>query len=532
MKKPQNNDKKEEDVMKILERKSFLFTMKKPENKENKEENKNNYPTKRRIAYRRSPKKSRLRNKKYLKNALDKWRRNSKLMDNEELFDKYKKKVLHDLFKVYKKNEDNSLKEYFDKWKNAENKENNEKEDNKDNKEENNEENKEILKYKKKPRIEYKNDIIEDEDQETIKDKDTFKPVYVLPKQNLYKKMKEDNPNIDESIHEPIDTNNKTNNINKPYVKKYGQRNYPSKENSIYIKEEINPSPNDQYLYPKLPPKKYYKKNNSNFTNESSSESEDSYLSGMTLIQNNKEIKEPRNYTSQSFFIDKNNIKNKSPNKNNEGIPINKNEIYKINQIPNMMKGDFDTFIEKNPKILEKKNPRIQVTRATCDLTNIINNGNINININANNIDDNKFLEKIVKNCDHDLYANQKSQSKKDKWYSMTIPLNQLKQGLDYKNSKNKNEIIQKNQNDNKYNNYRVIKPYKTENPEGNNYTLQEMNYSQYYKSPVRSPKKNKLEDNYKMNDSVIKIPGKQRKNIHKSLSPFDPNRRRNDYNS
>jgi hypothetical protein len=252
----------------------------------------------------------------------------------------------------------------------------------------------------------------------------------------------------------------------------------------------------------------------------------------MTLIQNNKEIKEPRNYTSQSFFIDKNNIKNKSPNKNNESVPINKNEIYKINQIPNMMKGDFDTFIEKNPKILEKKNPRIQVTRATCDLTNIINNGNINININANNIDDNKFLEKIVKNCDHDLYANQKSQSKKDKWYSMTIPLNQLKQGLDYKKMKNKNEMIEKNLNDNRFNNYKVIKPYNMENTEGNNYTLQEMNHSQYYKSPVRSPKKNKFGDNYEVNDSVIKIPGKQRRNIHKSMSPFDSNRRRNNYNS
>ena len=553
LKKPEDKDKKEEDKIDILERKSFLYTMKKPESNENKEEEKNNYSPKKRVAYRRSPKKSRLRNKKYLKNALDKWRRNSKLMNNEELYDKYKKKVVHDLFKIYKKNQDNSLKEYFDRWKNIENKEDNKenkenneekkedneekKEDNEEKKEDNEEkeekeEKEEILKYKKKPRIEYKDDIIEDEDQETIKEKDTFKPVYVLPKRNLYKQMKEENPNIDESIHEPTDTNNNTNSINEPYVKKYGQRNYPSKENSIYIKEEINPSPNDQYLYSNLPPKKHYKKHPFNLTNESSSDSEDSYLSGMTLIQNNKEIKEPRNYTSQSFFIDKNNTKNKSPNKNNESIQINKNEIYKINQIPNMMKGDFDTFIEKNPKILENKNPRIQVTRTTCDLTNIINKGNINININTNNINDNKFLEKIVKNCDHDLYSNQKSQSKKDKWYSMTIPLNQLKQGLDYKKAKNKNEMIEKNLNDNRYNNYKVIKPYNIENNEGNNYTLQEMNHSQYYKSPVRSPKKNKFGDNYEVNDSVIKIPGKQRRNIHKSMSPFDSNRRRNNYNS
>ena len=66
--------------------------MKKPENNENKEEEKNNYSPKKRVAYRRSPKKSRLRNKKYLKNALDKWRRNSKLMNNEELYDSLKRR--------------------------------------------------------------------------------------------------------------------------------------------------------------------------------------------------------------------------------------------------------------------------------------------------------------------------------------------------------------------------------------------------------------------------------------------------------
>ena len=32
------------------------------------------------------------------------------------------------------------------------------------------------------------------------------------------------------------------------------------------------------------------------------------------------------------------------------------------------MKGDFSKLIEKNPDILKQKNPRIQVTNATCDL--------------------------------------------------------------------------------------------------------------------------------------------------------------------
>ena len=98
------------------------------------------------------------------------------------------------------------------------------------------------MKYKKKPRIEYKNDIIEDEDQETIKEKDTFKPVYVLPKRNLYKQMKEENPNIDESIHEPTDTNNNTNSINEPYVKKYGSRKRCRRKKLSYISIHKLPS--------------------------------------------------------------------------------------------------------------------------------------------------------------------------------------------------------------------------------------------------------------------------------------------------
>ena len=42
----------------------------------------------------------------------------------------------------------------------------------------------------------------------------------------------------------------------------------------------------------------------------------DSLLSGVTLIQNFKEIKQPRNYTSQSFFIDKNRVNNLAKNNN------------------------------------------------------------------------------------------------------------------------------------------------------------------------------------------------------------------------
>ena len=491
-------DKFDENNFKIIQKKNILFTMKKEEKTEPETKISS---TKKRIAYRRSPIKNKTTNKKKLKKALDKWKSNSSLM-NKDIYDKYKRKVLQDLIKLYQKGKDCLLKKYFTEWKNKENKV-----DNIDNEE--------ILKYKKKPRMEFKSDIIEEYDQETIKDNDTFIPVYILPKENLHKKII-DNPYIDESIHEPMDSNN---NIEKviPYVKKYGQRNYNNKDNSNYNNNDNEKEMNGLNKCNIIPKNKNEKENLSDYTSEESS----SYLSGMTLIQNNKEIKLPRNYISQSYFIDKP-MQNSNSNNNNS-----KMDIYKINQIPNMMKGDFGTFLENNPKIFIKKNPRIQITRSTCDLNNIINNPNLNSDLILNN---NNVLSKIVKNCDYDLYANQQSKSKKDKWYSMSIPLNQIKPNPNYKNT-NRNEMIEKNENDQMYTNYRPIKSMVNihrENNSGNNdYTLQEMNCSQFYRSPIRSIKKNKFGEKFQLYDTVIKIPGKQRRNIHQSLSPFDSNRRR-----
>ena len=425
---------------------------------------------------------------------------------NKDIYDKYQRKVLQDLIKVYQKGKDNLIKKYFDKWKNVEN-------------EEDNNDNNEILKYKKKPKMEFKSDIIEEYEQETIKDNDTFKPIYVLPKENLHKKIF-DNPNIDESVHESMDSNNIMGKVIH-YVKKYGQRNENNKDNSNYDNEKEMNGLNE---YNNI------QNNKDNYKNGHSSDnsSEESYLSGITLIQNRKEIKLPRNYISQSYFIDKP-LQNPISNGNNN----TKMDIYKINQIPNMMKGDFGNFLENNPKIFRKKNPRIQVTRSTCDLSNEINNNpNINNDIIINN---NKVLSRIVKKCDYDLYANQKSKSKRDKWYSMSIPLNQInqvKQIPDYKTN-NKNEMIEKNENDKMYYNYKPIKSYanihreNNRRRENNDYTLQEMNCSQFYRSPMRSIKKNKYGENFQLNNTVIKIPGKQRRNIHQSLSPLDNNRRR-----
>ena len=508
--KENENEKSEDNLnqnnLKVIQKKNILFTIKKEEQKEPDAQQSS---PKKRIAYRRSPLKSYSKNKnlnkKRLKKALDKWRSNSMLM-NKDIYDKYQRKVLQDLIKVYQKGKDNLIKKYFDKWKNVEN-------------EEDNNDNNKILKYKKKPKMEFKSDIIEEYEQETIKDNDTFKPIYVLPKENLHKKIF-DNPNIDESVHESMDSNNIMGKVI-PYVKKYGQRNENNKDNSNYDNEKEMNGLNE---YNNI------QNNKDNYKNGHSSDnsSEESYLSGITLIQNRKEIKLPRNYISQSYFIDK-----PLPNPISNGNNNTKMDIYKINQIPNMMKGDFGNFLENNPKIFRKKNPRIQVTRSTCDLSNEINNNpNINNDIIINN---NKVLSRIVKKCDYDLYANQKSKSKRDKWYSMSIPLNQInqvKQIPDYKTN-NKNEMIEKNENDKMYYNYKPIKSYanihreNNRRRENNDYTLQEMNCSQFYRSPMRSVKKNKYGENFGLNNTVIKIPGKQRRNIHQSLSPLDNNRRR-----
>ena len=285
--KENENEKSEDNLnqnnLKVIQKKNILFTIKKEEQKEPDAQQSS---PKKRIAYRRSPLKSYSKNKnlnkKRLKKALDKWRSNSMLM-NKDIYDKYQRKVLQDLIKVYQKGKDNLIKKYFDKWKNVEN-------------EEDNNDNNEILKYKKKPKMEFKSDIIEEYEQETIKDNDTFKPIYVLPKENLHKKIF-DNPNIDESVHESMDSNNIMGKVI-PYVKKYGQRNENNKDNSNYDNEKEMNGLNE---YNNI------QNNKDNYKNGHSSDnsSEESYLSGITLIQNRKEIKLPRNYISQSYFIDK-----------------------------------------------------------------------------------------------------------------------------------------------------------------------------------------------------------------------------------
>ena len=538
----------------------------------------NSYKSKR-ISHRRSPKKYRNKSKgkknndkKLLKDAFDKWKKissfaptrdvlehikkNKSLNDNvknKDIFQKYKKKVLQNLSNIYKNQKDTLLKKYFNKWRNIlrSPKEKDEKE---------------ILKYKKKPKI-YNSDDLENNDSNL--DKNSFRPKYYFQKRNLHNRItplftnpifflndkinphvyNRTNYNPESTIYQPrvlkTEKNNKV-----PYKKKYVQRtlDFDSSQNQEEINnnEEEDEIPKDKEIHLNnnlnLELSNIKEKDNEQF--EETSSNNESLLSGILLIQNKKVIKQPRNYTSQSFFIDKNavNVFNKNKANNN------------TNQLPMTMKGDFVSLIEQNPKILSQKNPRIQVTNSTCDLKQIINehsnerslngeeiNNEIN-NLNNNYIlDKNKVLNKVVQNCDQDLYSTNKNpNSKNDQWYSVSIPLNDNEAKWEFlnnikgerdKNNLNKFELIQKEANpkrDDKKdqsNNTRTFKPPNTDKRqkkinEDASYKLPEMNYSQFYRSPIR-PRKMNEEEKSILPATIIKKPAK-RKIIHGSHSFLD----------
>ena len=419
-----------------------------------------------------------------LKKALDHWRevkdkkdimdklrnylRNKHGLDDIEkqhLIDKYKKKMMQVLLNIYQRQRHLLMKKYLDRWKKAKPQE------------------KRILrkepKYKKKPRIE---DL---SDSET-----SFNPQYYNPKTNLY--FQKTDPT--------------------PYKKRYSKRPYEP--------EEFNFTENDGGID----------------YSDTSSVNESLIGNGVNLIPNRKIITQPRNYTSQSFFIDKNNGNN---------IKGNDYQVttHKSNQFPMTMKGDFVSLIEQNPKIMAQKNPRIQVTNATCDLKEIMNNEGTEDELNPeevhneinklnNNylIDKNKVLSKVIKNCDKDLYASQKPfKAKKDQWYSVSIPLNDNEAKWEFlnnikgerdKNNMNKFELIQKEEEpikeeieENETPLKRNRSEKKTSANKDNSYKLREMNFTQFYRSPLKPPYHE--EEEKSSTGHRIKRPG-ERKRTHK----------------
>ena len=416
-----------------------------------------------------------VRKKKLLGNIIKKAEK-SNLNNLKKYFDIWKQKIkniqekekfLNNLFNKYKTNENNLLKKYLNNWlSNAKNPEQEEEEY--------------VPKYRKKPRIKEKEIIIEE-------DTNDYNPSYYNSKKNIFK----------------------SDNI--PFKK------YLKKENE-YIEQSqgLDYIENPEEEAPKI--KKNLKLKRYNFLeeNETSSNEDTNQGLGETLIQRQKIIGEPRNYTSQSFFIDKN-LENNLINSKNYDI-----NSYNKNILPMKMKGDFLNLIEQNPKILEQKNPRIQVTNATCNLDQIINNDvneendlsqeEIDNEIEKLNdnfiIDKNKVLSRVIKNCDKDLYASQAPfKAKKDKYYSVGIPLNNNEAKWEFlnnikgergRNNTNKFELIQKEEPIKEdYLNYYQKSGIKRNNinnkKDNNSFKLKEINFLQYYRSPMKSRRK---EDN------------------------------------
>ena len=371
--------------------------------------------------------------KKNRQNKFDKLDNNKK----NDLLEKYKHKMMQVLLNIYTRHSNLLLKKYLDKWRKGPRI------------------NGEIAnepKYKKKPRIEGKRDFIDSEIE-------SFRPSYYDPKQNLY--------------------NNRKNRYKKRYIPKE-EFNYDDIENQV---------------------------------SDTSSNCESALGNGVYLTQVKKTIANARNYTSQSFFIDKN-IGNSL--KNNYQI-----NTHNTNQLPMTMKGDFLSLIEKNPKILRQKNPRIQVTNSTCDLNQIMNSETTEDELNSeevnyemeklsNNfiIDKSKVLTKVIKNCDKDLYAAQRPfKVKKDQWYSVSIPLNNNEAKWEFlnnikgerdRNNLNKFELIQnedepakevkENEEVNPYSTKTFRSDRKKSAIKDNSYRLREMNFTQYYRSPIKTP--------------------------------------------
>ena len=479
----------------------------------------NDRPKSKRISRRTNSKRKRSKskrnnNRKLLRQAFDKWRENSsfeptrnvlekikrnKLLQNNfdnlnenqknDLLDKYKHKMMQVLLNIYKRQRNILLKRYLDKWKKAKSLENDDKIE---------------PKYKKKPKIGENKDLTDSEEN-------SFNPTYYNPKRNLYSQK------------------------TAPYRKRYVKRPYEPPEDLINSESEtenynqynnINPIDKDQY-------------------SDTSSNNESAMGNGEYLIQNRKVTKQPRNYTSQSFFIDKNTANNLA--KNNYQL-----NTHNTNQLPMTMKGDFVSLIENNPKILSQKNPRIQVTNATCDLNQIINNENTEDELNTEEVNDeidklnnnfvldkNKVLSKVIKNCDKDLYASQKPfRAKKDQWYSVSIPLNDNEAKWEFlnnikgerdKNNLNKFELIQNEGEPIKEENEVRETPHKKNRTDKKNpnrdtsYRLREMNYSQFYRSPIRTPKVE--EDEQTLIGNRIRRPGDRKKTQRSFISNFSNSR-------
>ena len=437
--------------------------------------------------------------------------------------------VLIELIEIYKKVRELILKNYFDKWKK-----------------------KKTLKtqhQKEEPKMLTNLDDQKRDSPNTSKENEinSFRPKkYYLSKNNIcvknnikYKNQSDDTRGINDNLNneqngsyqnmnEKIDPKN-----NNPITNLDNVEDSKDKKNLVYISKNIpykkklgqKSQYNDSTFQDKLKINNINSFNGSSINNgiisRSLNNDEDkndieldnySYASsnnntllnanGEILIQDKKIILQPINYVSQSFFIDKNDLK--SFDKNNYQLNINN-----VNNLPININNDFSRLIEKNPKLLSQKNPRIQITNATCELNDLpIENLDIiaeepHIPGNTYILDKNKILSRIKENCDRDLYAPKKR--KNEKYYSVSIPINEKDNNL----RKTINSIRTERKEPRPYETITFktnITDSKSPIYKGNKntlYKLRDMNLTQFYKSPKKI---NKEEEN--INGALIIRPG------------------------
>ena len=153
----------------------------------------------------------------------------------------------------------------------------------------------------------------------------------------------------------------------------------------------------------------------------------------------------------------------------------------------------------------------------------------INPNINVKNKNKKKDLTKIVYNCDRDIYESKEPyEAQKQRWISMSIPLNNDKakweflngvKGERHKNNANKFDLIQKNKIKYQTNKNKVKLVERSrkkskkdhslskimEDPIENNvqYDLREMNFSQFYRSPITTSRR---DGNSSLSPAMVKL--------------------------
>ena len=348
---------------------------------------------------------------------------------------------------------------------------------------------------------------------------------------------------------------NKYTSPNQSIISNTNSNNYNSNLNTYRSTKDILNSQSQNYVFQKKTKIIKSKKEKIEILNKEIEEQKEqlsddssvnnSVLNGINLKESKVENLKPIIYTSQSFFIDKKSINltsNQTIGATNEMSSVS---FYKNpnNKYPMKMKGDFRKLIEKNPNILKQKNPRIQVTNATCQLEqfeqrnkkifykNDSNLLKLNPNLNIKNKYKKRELTKVVYNCDRDIYESQLPyETQKQSWISMSIPLNNDKakweflngvKGERHKNNANKFELIQKNA-ETVQTNKKTVKLIeknrglsKTNNSlskiiedsvEYNvQYDLKEMNYTQYYRSPINTSRRDRHESTSPLTVKLVK---------------------------